>query len=160
MRFVVDAMFGRLARWLRMSGYDTIYDTELKDGRMIGIAREEGRVLITRDRDVHARAVREGVRALFLRSGDFLHQLRQLEEELGIAFRDTPELARCPVCNGELEWADKKDIRAKLPEKVVERYDEFWACRDCGKVYWQGGHWSNIQETLRRLREDDRRGVG
>lgn len=153
MRFAVDAMFGRLARWLRMSGYDTLYDVELKDGRLIMMAKEEGRVLLTRDRDAYGRAVKEGVRAVFISSTDFREQLRQMEE-LGVIFRETPEHARCPYCNKELVRADKKDIKAKVPERVGEAYDKFWTCEGCGRVYWHGGHWKNIMETLRSIRKD------
>jgi uncharacterized protein with PIN domain len=155
MKFIVDAMFGRLARWLRMSGYDTVYDVNLKDGRIVMIAKKEGRAIITRDKDVYSRAVKEDVKATFISSLDFIDQLRQVEEEHSVKFKETPALSICPHCNGELSSADKKDIKAKLPEKVGDVYDEFWTCQGCGKVYWYGGHWKNIKETVRRIKSDD-----
>lgn len=152
MEFIVDAMFGRLARWLRISGYDTIYDTELKDGRMVMLAKKQGRVLITRDRDVYSRALKEGVIATFVSSLDFLEQLYQLESEYGLEFKSQPESARCPACNSELKVVNKKDIKTKLPENVENSYEDFWMCSVCGRVYWHGGHWQNISETIKKLR--------
>ena len=152
MKFVVDAMFGRLARWLRMSGYDTIYDIDLKDGRLVAIAKKEERVVVTRDKEVYSRATKDGLKATFISSLDFLEQLKQMIDEHGVIFRGTPELSRCPRCNEELFRVDKKDIKAKLPERVGDEYDEFWVCQGCGKVYWHGGHWKNIKETAEKLR--------
>jgi uncharacterized protein with PIN domain len=157
MKFIVDAMFGRLARWLRMSGYDTVYDVDLRNGRIVMIALEEGRAVITRDRDVYRRSVTGGVQATFVSSLDFPEQLKQVIDEYGVVFRDSPEYSRCPVCNSNLKQIDKKDIKAELPERVRDLYEEFWECLGCGKVYWHGGHWKNIKDTVDLLRgaEDD-----
>ncbi len=152
----MDAMFGRLARWLRISGYDTLYDAELKDGRLVMLAKEQGRALITRDKEVYARALKEGVTATFVSSLDFLEQLRQMESEHGLKFKSQPESARCPTCNGELIMVNKKDIKTKLPENVENTHENFWMCSDCGRVYWHGGHWQNISETIKKMRADKR----
>jgi uncharacterized protein with PIN domain len=154
MNFIVDAMFGHLARWLRISGYDTLYDVELKDGRLIMIAKKEGRALITRDKDVYSRATKEGVKATYIDSLDFQCQLEQIIREYGITLNDSPTLARCPKCNSKLGRADKKDIKAELPERVKKAYNEFWKCEGCHKVYWQGGHWKSIRETVNKLRSE------
>ncbi len=152
MKFLVDAMFGRLARWLRMSGYDTVYDVNLRDGRMIGIAKEEGRILVTRDRDVTHRAKAEGVRVVCVSSLDFTARLRQMTHEFGVVFQGSPELSRCPICNADLRLTCKKDIKAKVSENVRKHYDRFWVCDSCEKIYWHGGHWKNVRETLDLLR--------
>jgi uncharacterized protein with PIN domain len=153
MKFIVDAMFGRLARWLRMSGYDTTYDVDFKDGRMVMAAKNEGRILITRDKDVHQRALKEKIKSTYISSLDFLDQLKQIESEYGVVFKEIPEFTRCPRCNHRLYKADKNDIKSKLPEKVGEIYDEYWVCKGCARIYWHGGHWKNIKETVDRLKE-------
>jgi uncharacterized protein with PIN domain len=152
MKFVVDAMFGRLARWLRMSGYDTIYDTDLKDGRLIKLAKDEGRALLTRDKDVYSRAKKEDVKATYISNLSFPDQLTQIKDEYGVVFKETPAFSRCPLCNESLVRVGKKDIKAELPERVVDSYDEFWTCQGCGQVYWHGGHWKNVKDTVRKLR--------
>jgi len=152
MQFLVDAMFGRLARWLRMSGYDTVYDTTLRDGRMIGMARDEGLILISRDRELIRRAKAENIPAHYVTSLEFIEQLRQMEGEIGVVFQTSPEHSRCPVCNGELQLTGKKDIKAKVLESVIEQYNRFWVCSGCKKIYWHGGHWKNVCETIERLR--------
>jgi uncharacterized protein with PIN domain len=156
MKFVVDAMFGRLARWLRMSGYDTIYDVDLKDGRLVKLAKDRGRVLLTRDKEVYTRAKKEDVRATFISSLSFQDQLTQIKKEYGVVFKESPIFSRCPMCNESLVIADKNDIKAKLPERVADTYDEFWTCQGCGKVYWHGGHWKNVKDIVRKLRSEER----
>ncbi len=151
MKFIVDAMFGRLARWLRICGYDTLYDVKLRDGRLVMIAKEEGRIVITRDREVYNRSKKMGVQATYIKSLEFLEQLWQLMDEHCLVFRADPERARCPVCNATLKCSNKNDIKAKVPENVIAAYDEFWTCRGCGKVYWKGGHWMNIMDTVEKL---------
>ncbi|GBE18054.1 hypothetical protein BMS3Abin16_00645 [archaeon BMS3Abin16] len=135
-----------------MSGYDTVYDIELQDRQMIGLAKEEGRILITRDKDVMRRAGTAGVQAAYISSLDFTTQLRQMEREFGVVFQGSPVFSRCPVCNAELKVTCKKDIKAKVLESVIEQYDRFWVCSGCEKIYWHGGHWKNVRETLERLR--------
>jgi uncharacterized protein with PIN domain len=153
-KFIVDAMFGRLARWLRISGYDTLYDTDLRDGRIIMIAKDEDRIILTKDRDVFNRAKKEGVKVTYVSSNDFLSQLKQMEAELKVKLKESPEFSRCPLCNGKLITADKKDIKAKLPGDVGSQHQAFWECSNCTKIYWHGGHWNNIKNTIKRLREE------
>jgi uncharacterized protein with PIN domain len=152
MKFIVDAMFGRLARWLRMSGYDTVYDVDLRDGRIVMIALDEERAVITRDRDVYHRALSAGVQATFIFSLNFPERLMQIIDEYGVSFQDSPVSPRCPMCNTNLKKADKKDIKAEIPEKVRDAYDEFWQCKGCSKIYWHGGHWKNISEIVEKMR--------
>lgn len=152
MKFLVDAMFGRLARWLRLSGFDTVYDVQLRNGRIVMMALEQERAVITRDKDVHCRCLSAGIRATYITSLNFPEQLKQVIDEYGVSFQDAPVSSRCPICNSKLKEASKKDIKAELPEKVRDTYDEFWKCLGCGKVYWHGGHWKNIKETVDRLK--------
>ncbi|NOZ76704.1 MAG: hypothetical protein GXO65_03315 [Euryarchaeota archaeon] len=153
MRFVADSMLGRLARWLRMSGHDTAYPLEAGDRELLELAAGEGRVLLTRDRGLHRRAAGAGVESILI-GDDHIHgQLRQLMEA-GVEIRDTPVCSRCPACNGDMEAVEKGDVEGRVPAGVFQGVEDFWRCRDCGKVYWEGGHWEDIRRQVRLVRKD------
>lgn len=138
-------MLGSLARWLRFMGYDTAYPTAMEDRDLIRIAREEGRILLTRDKELAARF--EG--AIHVRSDDLEVQIREVASALPVRVVDP--LSRCSVCNTPIEPARREDVRELVPEGVLERQKEFWRCPSCGKVYWQGSHWNKMIERLNSL---------
>lgn len=151
MKFIADSMLGRLARWMRLSGYDAAYARSLSDAEIIESAKSGGRILLSRDAKLCEKAGREDVDAVIIKSTELQEQLRQLVAERGIVVRDSPEFARCAACNGEIEKINKEEAAHKIPEKVLERIDEFWACKDCGKIYWHGGHWKKIKEQVQKI---------
>ncbi len=151
MKFIADAMLGRLARWLRLSGYDVIYTNEMEDGLILRMSREEERIILTRDKGLYEKALRNNAQAVLLKSNDFAERIRQLQKELGVVIQDKPDLARCPVCNSEIEKISKKDVGSGVPEGITEQIDEFWRCTGCKKIYWQGGHWKNISSFVEKL---------
>ncbi len=152
MRFAVDSMLGRLARWLRLSGYDVAYLKRRRDKEILDLAAREDRILLSRDSLLCQRAQKMGVRCLFVESSDVLEQLKQAVEKLGIRLSDTPVYSRCPKCNGEIIKAGEESI-ARVPEMVRERVEEFWECSECGQVYWEGSHWRNIKDVVRKVRD-------
>jgi uncharacterized protein with PIN domain len=153
-RFLADDMVGRLARWLRILGYDTWYANPLPDDRLAEIARRENRAVLTR----HAAltGLYPDLEILVLDEENPWIQLRevvrrfQLDTESGLFF------TRCSVCNGLLESIDKTDYRDQIPPKSYEAFDEFWRCPDCGKLYWEGTHVSRMREQLEWLRNAER----
>ena len=138
-------MLGKLARWLRLSGYDVQYSVDFEDNEIISEAKD--RTILTRDRALFERAKSAGQSAFLVRDMDIKGQLLQLKEEGGIELRATPELARCPLCNGEIESIEKEKIEEKVPENV----NDFWICKSCKNIYWEGGHWKNIKETVKDI---------
>lgn len=151
MKFIADMMLGRLARWLRLYGYDTIYGVE-EDDEIIRMALEEGRIVLTRDQDLAGRAEKLGVRVILLGSNDFEEQVGELKRR-GVTFRELfPANARCPKCNGPIEEVPKEAVKGKVPESVYERYDEFYVCERCGQVYWPGRQWREMLKIDRKLR--------
>lgn len=153
MKFISDSMLGKLARWLRLMGHDVVYKRDFDDDEVISSA--EGRVILTRDRELFERAKKEGRSALLLRSTDVKGQLMQLKEEVNLRLQDTPRLSRCPLCNKELEKIEKEKVRGKVPPKVFQN-SEFWFCSDCQKIYWEGGHWKDIREMVRYVQNTKR----
>jgi hypothetical protein len=151
MKFIADRMLGTLTRYLRFMGYDTISANSLGQGNaredtiLLGIARTEGRILLTRDREL---ARRGGDRAVYLESEEVMAQIRALSS-LGLI---TPDLVmdRCSLCNTRLRPATDAEVEeaAYVPE---ERNDlEFYLCPACRRIYWMGSHGRNLRASLMR----------
>lgn len=143
-KFIADHMLGSLARWLRMIGYDTVYDRSKADPDIIKQARAEGRFILTRDREL---AKEPG--ALMVDQDNLDDQLRAVAERYGLRFSE--ETIRCSACNGELEDLPKEQAKETVPAGALEANEKFWRCRECGKIYWKGTHWKGIMERLKRL---------
>ncbi|NJF26017.1 Mut7-C RNAse domain-containing protein [Thermococcus sp. Bubb.Bath] len=151
MKFIADMMLGRLARWLRLYGYDTLYGV-VDDDDIIKRALEEGRVIITRDGGLAQRARTAGVEVFLLSSNSLEGQVEELKK-FGIGFKELfPANARCPKCNGPIERVPKEYVKDKVPGSVYERYDEFYVCKKCGQIYWPGRQWREMLKIDRKLR--------
>ncbi|RJQ47397.1 MAG: hypothetical protein C4538_05110 [Nitrospiraceae bacterium] len=160
MKFIADSMLGRLARWLRLLGYDTLYFPDIQDRLLIRIAREEDRVLLTRDtRLVRMRGLR---RYLLLHENDPFGQLKKVITtfDLGthpIFFESkkmgcVPRLySRCSLCNTSLEEVSKEQAKLHVPEYVYQTSDAFKQCPSCGKFYWKGTHPELLRKKLRDI---------
>jgi uncharacterized protein with PIN domain len=146
MRFIADAMLGTLAKWLRILGYDTQFDTSLDDHQLVRLARAEGRVLLTRD---HELARRPGVQVLLIVSEQLDAQISQVLEDLDLA--PNRSFSRCPVCNELLIAIDPETARSRVPRYVAETHETFRSCPVCQRVYWRGTHWQQMAEQLDRI---------
>lgn len=144
-RFAVDRMLGKLARWLRVLGYDTFYDSDLPFEELVERSRGEGRVLITRNSKVkESPGVKE---FLLLRSERFDEQLRTLAETFLLDL-ESYRFSRCTKCNTKVVTVDREKVRDLVPPKSYAGYMQFYQCPSCQKVYWDGTH---VQNTLKRL---------
>lgn len=147
--FLVDAMLGRAAEWLRILGYDVIFVDNTMDDSAVLKLLEGDRTLLTRDRQLVGRAVSSGKNAIFLSSDSIDGQMAQLVSSLEI---DADRLfTRCPHCGFILERVSKEDAgkSGMVPEGSLEGSEEFWRCPHCGKYYWKGSHWPKIIDRLR-----------
>jgi len=154
-QFIVDAMLGKLALWLRLTGHDTIYSTEIHDDEILDIAEREKRILLTSDAQLHDRAQQKEINALLLR-GNVDERVARVFSEFNIPPRINPSNSRCSKCNGsleELEESEKEKIKGLVHEQTYNHYNRFWYCNDCQSVYFQGGQWENINEYMDRIRE-------
>ncbi|WP_435361085.1 Mut7-C RNAse domain-containing protein [Haloarchaeobius sp. DFWS5] len=159
-RYLLDAMLGNLAVYLRLCGHDTVYalDRDIEaDDRLLELAAAEGRVLVTRDEQLAARAAAASSRAapgsILLRTRETEDMLRELASA-GVALSPTDEPAWCGRCNGELRRVER-DGTAAVPEYVPNESENhrLWRCRACGQYFWKGGHWDRMVATLDRARE-------
>ncbi len=144
-RFIADVMLGRLARWLRLLGFDTLYYPNVIDTRLIRIAREQGRLILTRDtRLVKIKGITD---YLLIRANDSFAQL--LEVIHALKLKEFHPLSRCVACNGQLSrLSDKNEIKESVPDFVFLRFHVFLRCSDCGKIYWEGTHPKMFREKL------------
>ena len=144
--FVADVMVGKLARWLRVLGFDVIYSNALDDDEILRLAQSENRVILTRDTGLIARS--RDQRCLYIASGDYKEQLRQVLQTFGL--KEFNVLSRCLECNTPLQDVDKEAVFEKIPPFVYLTQDRFAVCASCGRVYWHGTH---ADEILKRIGE-------
>ena len=147
-RFVADAHLGKLARLLRLLGFDTLFENDCGDDALVQAARMGGRILLTRDRALLMR--READHGCFIRAVNPEDQLRYVVRRLDL-FRQFRPFTRCMRCNGGLEPVERDEVAAGLPPAVYRAFDRFWRCGGCGQVYWRGSHYERLRGFVRRL---------
>ncbi len=146
-RFIADAMLGRLARWLRLLGLDTLYFPDIRDPDLLKIALREGRYILTRD--THFLKMKNLGNLSFVRSNEPLEQVREVIEKFSLK-KSLP--GRCARCNGILREVETKDsVRDMVPEYVFQNCSNFLECRVCGNVYWEGTHLKRFRAMRDRL---------
>ncbi len=149
-RFFADAMLGRLATWMRILGLDVEYEADIEDSLLAARARDEGRLILTRDtRLVKRRAVRE--RCLLIESDHVEDQIAQVVGSFGITASRL--LTRCLRCNMPLTGVTRASVEALVPRYVYETQSRFSTCPGCARVYWGGTHKTHIIEALRGIVE-------
>lgn len=142
-RFVADVMLGKLARWLRALGYDTLYFRDAPDSRLLGIALRERRQLLTRDAGLAARA---GATGLFIRAEALDDQLREVMDACGLTSR--APLSRCLECNGMLAERRPPEVEGRVPPYTLATQPQFWECSGCARIFWAGSHAEGILSRL------------
>lgn len=150
-RFVADAMLGRLARWLRALGYDTLYCRDAPDRRLLAVALTDRRRLLTRDAALARRARDAG---LLVRAETLDAQIQEVAAACGLAGRRA--LSRCLECNGLLAVTAPEAVRERVPPYTFATRSEFWTCSGCRRVFWAGTHVTGIRRRLEPYLRDAR----
>jgi len=151
-RFVLDVHLGKLARHLRLAGFDTLYRNDYRDSELVTAALAEQRIILTRDKGLLKR--REVTHGYYVRCTEPQQQLREVVHALQLEANLRP-FTRCRECNALLQDVPKVEVLARLPEKVRTTYERFRRCPGCDRIYWQGSHY----ERLRRMLEGALRAV-
>jgi uncharacterized protein len=147
-RFVADVMLGRLAKWLRIAGFDVLYSNRFSDNELVKISNSEGRVLLSRDtRLLIRKAVHQFV---FLESQDLRAQIRQIFKTLNIAAIPLL-LTRCITCNEALQNTARDSVHDLVPPFVYATQESFKSCPRCGRVFWPGTHRASVIRNLEEL---------
>ena len=146
--FVADCTLGKLSRYLRLAGFDTLYDSLPPDPTRLFAMAQARRKILTRS--VRLSKTLSPDRLLFIEHNDPRAQARQVMQILQLRRSELRPLTRCAVCNQALQPLAKEDARGRVPEYIAETLFQFQACRQCKRVYWQGTHarrWSNMMNA-------------
>lgn len=149
MKFLADHMLGRLAKWLRILGFDTLFLTGVKDQEILKRAAAEDRLILTRDRDLAQHAPTG--KSLLIRSDQYAGQIKEVLTGLQLRWKPEKLFSICLECNVAVQDQNKKKVKKHVPRNVFEEHDRFWQCPECRKVFWQGSHYENTREKLIKL---------
>ncbi len=153
MKFIVDNNTGKLAKWLRMMGYDTLFFRGGDDSQMVTMALAEGRVILTRDTQiVRRRVVANGqLKVLLIQSDQPEWQMQQVVAMLNLDNQLKP-LSICLECNHPLEERERQQVKDLVPPYVFQTQCQYMACPVCRRVYWRGTHWQAMTKKLEQFR--------
>jgi hypothetical protein len=144
-RFILDTHLGRLAAYLRMAGFDTLYRNDYPDDELAEVAYEENRILLTRDIGLLKRSL--VIYGYFVRETNPQRRLIEIVQRYKLAEYTSP-FARCTRCNGLLNAVEKADVLDELSDRTANHYDAFFQCEDCQQVYWRGSHYERMQSLI------------
>ncbi len=145
--FIADCHLGKVAKYLRMMGYDTLYFPSIGDDELIEKAKQQKRIILTRDRLL---SERKDAPALLLASKETAEQLKEI-----VRFFEFPSEqklpVRCLICNASLQKIDKTAVAERVPKKIVRFFDYFEQCPECGRIYWHGDHYKRMRRYIDSL---------
>jgi uncharacterized protein with PIN domain len=144
-RFIADVHLGGLARLLRIAGFDTLHTNHFRDDEIERISAAEGRIVLTRDRDLLKR--RRITHGCYVHAERSREQLREIFDRLDLA-RSARPFTVCLHCNAPLHPIDKAQVAAELPPAVRVHYERFSYCDACQRVFWEGSHWHRMRTML------------
>ncbi len=149
LKFIVDHNVGKLAKWLRIMGYDTLFFDGSDDSRMIAIALAEGRVILTRDTQImRRRVVTNGqLKAILIKSDEPEQQMHQVIDTLNLDCQLRP-FTICLECNQPLLERSKQQVRDLVPPYVFKTQSQYMECPACHRIYWRGTHWQAMTRKL------------
>jgi uncharacterized protein with PIN domain len=147
-RFILDVHLGKLASYLRMLGFDSAYSQDRNDDEIIRLAREQGRIILTRDLGIlKQKSVSHGH---WIRHHQPLDQMKEVLDALDL-YRKLRPFTRCMECNEVISAVSKDEIRDLAAPEIFDRFDEFWQCGGCRKIYWQGSHYKRMLERIKGI---------
>ena len=153
-KFIVDINVGKLVKWLRMMGYDTLLFNGGDDSDMIATAIAEGRVILTRDTQIMKRRVIASgqLKAIFIRSDEPERQIQQIIDTLDLDCQFRP-FAICLECNQPLLERNKQQVKDLVPPYVFQTQSQYMECPACHRIYWRGTHWQAMTKKLEQFKK-------
>jgi len=155
MQFLLDGMLGKLARWLRMLGYEATYENDRPDPDLLTKAKEGPFILLTSDEELYRTATMRGIESFLVQGRTEPERLASLAGRYYISLDIDTRNSRCPLCGAPIKETQRSEVETSVPPATFKVYPTFWVCTNpkCGKVYWQGSHWKKIEQTLQAAKK-------
>lgn len=144
-KFIADVHLGRLAKYLRLCGFDTVYGMTLTDREIINLSLQENRIILSRDKELLKN--RHVIQSYRIMSAEPVEQLKEVFRRYDLKNYLHP-FSRCMICNGEVVSVRKEEIDYALKPKTRCYYNEFRKCTNCGKIYWEGSHYEKMKNFI------------
>ena len=149
-KFILDVHLGKLARHLRLLGFDIFYGKESQDAAIVRLGRRTGRIILTRDIALlKNKSVRHGY---FVRATDPKKQIREIVRHFALGEKMRP-FRLCLVCNGKIRRVAKSKVESRLPPLTKKYCEKFYQCLNCDKIYWQGAHYKQLLRIIKTAKQ-------
>jgi len=148
LRFAADRALGALAKWLRILGYDTVFESDISNRTFIKSLKDD-RILLTRTRKIQKKI--DAYRTIFITSNNPVDQLKQVVDEIGISRADVQPFSRCVACNLPIVDIEKERVFGRVPDYIWQTHGSFNTCNRCGRIYWQGSHAERSMERINQI---------
>ncbi|MGB9627235.1 MAG: Mut7-C RNAse domain-containing protein [Thermodesulfobacteriota bacterium] len=150
MKFIADRMLGKLAKKLRMLGYDTIYYRGEDPYQILRLARQEGRMILTRNTKLIPKRPEDHI--LRVSSDHPILQLKELIQKGYLSLEKEDAFSRCLICNTVLQEIPKESVEGRVPDFIFSQQKDFYQCSQCLRIYWPGSHLENMTKEMEELK--------
>jgi len=153
-KFFVDAMLGNIAKKLRLMGYDSKYFSDIEDEKLVDIARNENRIIISKDKELIKKTQKLRLRSINIIKNEEIQQFVEIITRENLKrIQINGNISRCPQCNSLTKQIDKNSIKENIPQGVFNSNEKFWKCECCNKFYWEGTRIKNLQKFVGNINE-------
>lgn len=150
MKFIADVHAGKLAKLMRMLGFDVMYSNAFSQKELVSISINENRVLLSKN---SALKNINQVKSFIITSEDTEMQLQEVLKHFNLKYQFHP-FTKCIVCNGTLHAVSKEKIMHQLQPHTIQYFNEFWQCDNCKRIYWKGSHYKRMEQLVKKFIED------
>jgi len=151
MKFIADRTLGKLVKGLRMLGYDTVYFRGEDFHQLIHLARQEDRIILTRDTKLAAKRPKDWI--LTIMENNPSCQLKEVPQKGCLSLDEEIFYTRCLLCNEQIEEIPRAQAEGKVPDFIFHQQKDFFRCPQCDRIYWQGSHLENMTKKVMELRK-------